>query len=41
MRPNLPGKGAIGDEKARILLLRGASFAEHVFDTAKRRVQKS
>jgi hypothetical protein len=35
VRPNLPGKGAIGDEKARILLLRGASFAEHVFDTAR------
>ncbi len=35
VRPNLPGKGAIGDEKARIVRMRGARFAEHVFDTAK------
>ncbi len=35
VRPNLPGRGAIGDDKAGIVKMRGARFAEHVFDKAK------
>jgi hypothetical protein len=34
VRPNLPGRGAIGDGRARVLKMRGGRFAEHVFDQA-------
>ena len=34
VRPNLPGKGAIGDNKMNVVKMRGGRFAEQVFDTA-------
>jgi len=35
VRPNRPSEGALGDEKARVIEMRGATFAEDMFDTAR------